>query len=114
GGVIWGGGGFGKGRRQRFEIYSDGARRTPAIKKNARHRYAQTLERIIHRQFPDWDLGKNRLSTSMDLERSLSPIYARGLLRRGRSSVAVLGVNQQETQASIDAALTFGLLWLEA
>src|SRR5260370_4231381 len=53
-------------------------------------------------------------STSMDLERSFSPVYARGLLHRGHSSVALLGVNQQETQASVDAALTFGLLWLEA
>jgi hypothetical protein len=50
----------------------------------------------------------------MDLERSFSPVYARGLLRKGRSSIAILGVNQQETQASVDAALTFGLLWLDA
>jgi hypothetical protein len=50
----------------------------------------------------------------MDLERSFSPVYARGLLRKGRSAFAVMGVNQQETQASVDAALTFGLLWLDA
>src|SRR5262249_32471270 len=41
-------------------------------------------------------------------------IYARGLLRKGRTSMAVLGVNHGETQASVDAALTFGLLWLQA
>jgi hypothetical protein len=35
-------------------------------------------------------------------------------LRRGQSGFAVLGVNPQETQASIDAALTFGILWLDA
>lgn len=50
----------------------------------------------------------------MDLERSFSPVYARGLMRKGRSAFAVLGVNQEETQASIDASLTFGLLWLDA
>ena len=33
---------------------------------------------------------------------------------RGRSAFAVVGVNQEETQGSIDAALTFGLLWLDA
>jgi hypothetical protein len=55
----------------------------------------------------------SRLSTSPDLERSFGPIYARGLLRKGQSSFAVLGVNGQETQASIDAALTFGILWLD-
>jgi hypothetical protein len=54
------------------------------------------------------------LSSSMDLERSFGPIYARGLLRQGQSAWAVLGVNEQETQASIDAALTFGILWLDA
>jgi hypothetical protein len=50
----------------------------------------------------------------MDLERSFGPVYARGLLRRGQSAFAVLGVNGQETQGSIDAALTFGILWLDA
>ena len=114
GGLILSVRGFAKARPHRLEIYRDRDRRTPSIKKSTRHRYAQTLERIIRRQLPDWELGKARLTTSMDLERSFSPVYARGLLRKGRSSVAVLGVNQQETQASVDAALTFGLLWLEA
>ena len=50
----------------------------------------------------------------MDLEHSFGPIYARGLLRQGQSAFAVLGVNGQETQASIDAALTFGILWLDS
>src|SRR5262249_61337571 len=65
----------------------------------------------VHREFGGWTLDK--LSTSMNLERSFSPVYARGLLRKGRSSFAVLGVNQHESLASVDAALTFGLLWLE-
>ena len=56
----------------------------------------------------------DQLGTSMDLERSFGPVYARGLLRRGQSAFAVLGVNAQETQGSIDAALTFGILWLDA
>jgi hypothetical protein len=49
----------------------------------------------------------------MDLEKSFGPIYARGLLKRGQSGFAVLGVNRQEVQLSIDAALTFGILWLD-
>ena len=49
----------------------------------------------------------------MDLERSFGPIYTRGILRQGRTAFAVLGVNQEETQASIDAALTFAILWLD-
>ncbi len=106
--------GFAKARPHQLEICRDRDRRTPSAKKAARHRYAQILERVIRRHTPDWDLDKKRLSTSMDLERSFSPVNARGLLHRAHSSVAVLGVNQQETQASVDAALTFGLLWLEA
>ena len=31
----------------------------------------------------------------------------------GNLRLRVLGVNGQETQASIDAALTFGILWLD-
>ena len=49
----------------------------------------------------------------MDLERSFGSIYARGWLRPGRTAFAVHGVNQQGTQGSIDAALTFGILWLD-
>jgi hypothetical protein len=49
----------------------------------------------------------------MDLERSFGPAYARGLLRRGRTASAVLGVNGQETQGTMDGALTIGLLWLD-
>src|SRR5262250_2734738 len=50
----------------------------------------------------------------MDLEKSFGPIYSRGLLKRGQSSFAVLGVNQEELQSSIDGSLTFGILWLDA
>ena len=54
-----------------------------------------------------------QLNTSMDLEKSFGPIYARGLLRRGQSAFAVLAVNRQELQSSIDSSLTFGILWLD-
>jgi len=37
----------------------------------------------------------------------------RGLLRRGNTAWAVLGVNSEEPQPMIDASLTFGLLWLD-
>ncbi len=106
--------GFAKARPHTLEICRDRDRRSHLARKDARGRYARLLERVLRRQAPDWTLGKPGLATSMDLERSFSPVYARGLLRRGRSGLAVLGVNRQETQGSVDAALTFGLLWLEA
>ncbi len=66
-----------------------------------------------------FDLGQSKYSisgetTGIDLEKSFGPIYARGLLRQGQMAFAVLGVNASETQASIDASLTFAVLWLEA
>ncbi|MGC2743486.1 MAG: hypothetical protein WA672_09875 [Candidatus Angelobacter sp.] len=105
---------FGHARPIKMEICRDRDLRAPTVQKAARSRYARLLERALRREMPGWALDKTRLSTSMDLERSFSPVYARGLVRKGRSAFAVMGVNQQETQASIDAALTFGLLWLDA
>ena len=105
---------FGHARPIKMEICRDRDRRPPTAQKAVRSRYARLLERALRREIPGWTLDKTRLSTSMDLERSFSPVYARGLVRKGRSAFAVMGVNQQETQASVDAALTFGLLWLHA
>lgn len=105
---------FAQARPVKLEICRDRDRRPPTVQKATRNRYARLLERVLRRQMPDWQMDKSRLSTTMDLEQSLSPVYARGLVRKGRSAFAVLGVNQQETQSAVDAALTFGLLWLQA
>ena len=101
---------FAQSRPHKLQICRDRDLRTAAARKTARTQYARMLERILQREFAGWTLDK--LSTSMNLERSFSPVYTRGLLRKGHSSLAVLGVNGEETQASTDAALTFGLLWL--
>jgi hypothetical protein len=66
----------------------------------------------LRKRFPDLTLVK--LSHAVDLENSFGPIYSRGLVRRGQSGFAVIGVNREELQSSIDAALTFGVLWLNA
>jgi hypothetical protein len=96
----------------KLEICRQRDRRTPTAKRTARAAYQRGLQRTLERHFPTF--VASRLVTSADLERSFGPIYARGLLRRGQSGFAVLGVNPHETQASIDAALTFGILWLDA
>ncbi len=103
---------LGLAKPTKLEICRQRDRRTPTAKKAARAAYQRVLERVLHRRFPGFTLG--HLSSAMDLERSFGPIYARGLLRQGQTAFAVLGVNADETQASIDAALTFGILWLEA
>jgi hypothetical protein len=103
---------LGQSRPSKLEICKGHDLRTPTARKAARSVYQQHLRRALERNFPDFTLTK--LSNAMDLERSFGPIYARGVLRQGRTAFAVLGVNQQETQSSIDAALTFVILWLDA
>lgn len=55
-----------------------------------------------------------RLTTSTDLEHSFGPAYLRGWLRQGQRALGIVGVNDQETQSTVDGALTCGILWLEA
>ncbi len=102
---------LGQTRPSKLEICRQRDRRTPTAKRAARLAYQRGLQRTLERRFPAY--VASRLTTSLDLERSFGPIYARGVLRQGQSGFAVLGVNPQETQSSIDAALTFGILWLE-
>jgi hypothetical protein len=102
---------LGQTRPSKLEICRQRDRRTPTAKRAARLAYQRGLQHTLERRFPAY--VASRLTTSLDLERSFGPIYARGVLRQGQSGFAVLGVNPQETQSSIDAALTFGILWLE-
>ena len=103
---------LGQTKPTKLEICRERDRRTPTAKRAARVAYQRVLQRVLLRRFAGFTV--DRLSTSMDLERSFGPVYARGLLHRGQSAFVVLGVNGQETRGSIDAALTFGILWLDA
>ena len=102
---------LGQSRPTKLEICRERDRRSPSAKRACRAAYEHKLRRALERHFPGF--GISRLTTGIDLEKSFGPIYARGLLRQGQSAFAILGVNAQETQASIEAALTFGILWLE-
>jgi hypothetical protein len=103
---------LGQAKPTKLEICRERDRRTPTAKRAARMAYQRVLQQVLQRHFPGFTVDP--LSTSMDLERSFGPVYTRGLLRKGQSAFALLGVNSQETQGSIDAALTFGILWLDA
>lgn len=105
---------FAQARPHKLEIWRDRDHHSPSARNAARKTYAQLLERVLRRQSPDWALDKPGLVTTMDLERTFSSVYARGLLRKGNATFAVFGVNRQETQGSIDAAVTFALIWLDA
>ncbi len=102
---------LGQARPSKLEICRERDRRSPTARRVARAAYEQKLRRTLDRHFPEFKVV--RLTSGVDLEKSFGPVYARGLVRRGRSAFALLGVNAQETQSSIDAALTFGILWLD-
>jgi len=102
---------LGQSRPTRLDICRDRDLRSPTAKRSARLAYQHKLRRVLDRHFPD--LPVVHMTTGSDLEKSFGPIYARGLVRRGRSAFAVLGVNDQESQSSVDAALTFAILWLD-
>ena len=100
---------FGQSRPQKLEICADRDRRSPSARRAVRTAYQRLLERVLPRQFPGHRIEK--ISSAMDLERSFGPAYTRCLLRKGHSALAVLGVNGEEQQPTVDAALTFALLW---
>lgn len=102
---------FGQSQPNLLEICADRDHRTGAAKRAARARYQALLERVLRREYPGFKL--DHVSGSPDLEHSFSPVYTRAVLRAGQSAFAVLGVNSEETQPSVDAALTFGILWMD-
>ena len=101
---------FGQSKPQMLELVADKDRRTPSTREATRTRYLRRIERILLREFPDWQPDSFR--TSMDLERSFGPAYARGVMHKGTHAWAVIGVNQEETQSTVDGILTLGILWL--
>jgi hypothetical protein len=102
---------FGQIRPQTLELVADRDRRTPSAREATRVKYLRVLERVLAREFPDWKV--EALRAAMDLEKSFGPAYARGVLTQGQRAWAVIAVNPEETQATIDGILTVGILWLE-
>ena len=81
------------------------------MKRSLRAQYQRVLQRVLLRDYRGFKV--EHLSGSPDLEHSFSPVYTRAVLRSGQSAFAVLGVNAEEAQASVDAVLSFGILWMD-
>ena len=103
---------MGQNRPTRLDFCRDRDQRSPAARRAARAAYEPRLRRALERNFPGWTVV--RLTTSVDLEHSFGPAYLRGWMRQGQRALAIVGVNDQETQSTVDGALTCGILWLEA
>ena len=78
-------------------------------RRGQREVFREQFRLILKRQFPEWDVAD--LTTAPDLEHSLSPIYPRARLRRGRSAMAAIGAGPEVADA--DGVLSFGLIWLD-
>jgi hypothetical protein len=101
---------FGQTRPQMLHLLADRDQWTPSTRAAIRSRYLKQLEHLLPRAFGDWKI--EALRGSMDLEHSFGPAYARGLLTRGQGAWALIAVNAEESQATVDGILTVGLLWL--
>ncbi len=102
---------MGQPRPSKLEICRSLDPRTPTSRKAARAAYQRQLQRMMERAFLKFRLV--HMTTGANLEQSFGPVYARGLIRQGQTAFAIFGVNAQETQSSIDASLTFAILWLD-
>ena len=76
-----------------------------------REQFRSRFERILAERFPDAIVDS--LTAAPDLEHSFSGIYVRGVMHQGRSAWALLAASSDETAASIEGMLAFGLLWLD-
>jgi hypothetical protein len=102
---------FGQTKPQTLELVTDRDRRTPSTREATRVKYLRVLERVLQRNFPEFKADAFR--TAMDLEKSFGPAYARGSLVQGQKAWAVIAVNEEETQTTVDGILTLGILWLQ-
>lgn len=101
---------FGQSRPQILTLVPDPDCRTPTARDTARRQYLRRLEQALAAHFPEWRPESFR--SAMDLEHSFGPAYARGLLVRGQSAWAAIGVGPEEPPSVIEGALTLGILWL--
>jgi hypothetical protein len=101
---------FGRTKPQMLTLVPDPDLRTPTARDTARRHYLRGLERALAVCCPGWTPESFR--SAMDLEHSFGPAYARGILTQGQAAWAVIGVGPEEPPATIDGALTLGILWL--
>lgn len=73
-----------------------------------RQNFGEQFRRMLFRQFPGWEISA--LSSSIDLQRSLSPIFPRARLMRGNHQIAAMACPGAQDEAGL---LTFALIWFD-
>ncbi|MGO8733650.1 MAG: hypothetical protein ACLQVM_12770 [Terriglobia bacterium] len=89
----------------------DRANRQVTDKAPARASFQKQLLSMLSREYPGYKF--ERVSHRSDREHSFSAWYTRGVARLGRTAWAFLGLGEGESPAAADAALAFGLIWLD-
>ena len=100
---------FGRAKPDRLEFIRLEFERT--MRDLSRGAFCDFRGHLLAEQFPDESLES--LTASPDLEHSISGNYARALLRRGSSQIAVFAVPDGESADTVESSLTFALLWLD-
>jgi hypothetical protein len=100
---------FGRAKPVKLEfLRRDSARPENRV---SREQFRARFERILAERFPDAIVDS--LTASPDLEHSFSGIYVRGVMHEGPRAWALLAASSEETAASIEGMLAFGLIWLD-
>lgn len=81
----------------------------PMARRGERMVFREQFGRWLRRECPGWTMST--LSTEQDLQRSLSAVFPRALLRRGNTGVAAIGAPPEGHDS--EGAVTFGLIWLD-
>ena len=77
-------------------------------RKGAKLVFRERFREILAREWSGWTIEE--LSTEIDLEHSLSPVFPRALLRKGTRAMAAIAASPETGAAGV---LSFGLIWLE-
>jgi len=104
---------FAQARPHTLEISRDRDRRTPSAKRAARSHFARLWSACCAATIPTGAWIKTSSPPVWTWSKVLAGVCTRPAQERA-SSFAVLGVNGQRRRLPVDAALPFGLLWLDA
>jgi hypothetical protein len=100
---------FGRAKPGRLEFLRKNSPRTPG--RITREQFRAFLRRWLAERFPDATIDS--LSAAPDLKNSFSGLFVRGRMHEGSSTWAFLAVSPQESAASVEGILAFGILWLD-
>ncbi|MGH9688370.1 MAG: hypothetical protein ACRD5K_14895 [Candidatus Acidiferrales bacterium] len=100
---------FGRARPGRIEFLRTDLPRSAG--RITRDQFRARFQRILSERFPDAQI--DALTTAPDLQRSLSSWYARGCMREGGRSYALMAIAPGESTSAVEGMLAFGIIWLD-